>query len=109
MTVQDQDGGAQTVDIFHDEGDRVPEFGLRIATGRFRRHVITRILLYIADVSGVAAAERVLEQSPGPNTAVAGFPDSVTLEARDGEGALRLAAATAAFHHALKRFQGVES
>ena len=91
MTVQNQNCGAEAVGILDDECDGLAEFRLLIAAGGFGREVIPGVLLDVADVAGVAAADSVLEQFPGPDTIVASSPDIVALQARDGENALGLA------------------
>src|SRR5262245_27779337 len=102
MTVQDQDGRAQAIDVFQDKGNWIAKLGLRISARRFRGHEVACILLDVADISRMAAPECVLEQLPGPNTGLTGLPDGIAFEARNGGHTLWFAVSLAAFHHTLQ-------
>ena len=107
MAVQDQGRGAKAVGVVDDEGDRSVQDRGRVAG--CRRGEVAGVLLDVAGVDGVAAAQGVAQQLPRPDALVSGPPDGIAFQVGDRLDALGLALAVAPLCHALKGFQGVEA
>ena len=109
MTIQDQDGRAQTIHIFDNECDGMPELGLRIAPGAFGG-IKSRVFCLMSPTLRVwlrpsACSSSAQDQTPRSPASQTALPSKqVTAETPCGLP-LRLPP----FDHALKRFEGVET